>query len=75
MNADEFNERDTGLSLQTFIHVFTIAICTMKKVTLEGLAIKCWELQKVEKPNTAVVLITPLYKFLRKKYKHPHNLI
>jgi len=45
MNADEFNERDTGLSLLTFIYVFTITICTMKHVTLEGLAIKCQELQ------------------------------
>jgi len=41
----EFNRRDAGLKLQTFLHVFTIIVSTMKRVTLEGLAIKCEEQQ------------------------------
>jgi len=44
-DATEFNIRDSGLSLRTFLYVFTISICFMKRVTLEGLSIKCQELQ------------------------------
>lgn len=40
-----FNKRDTGLSLQTFLITFTVMVCSMKRVTLEGLAIKCQEIQ------------------------------
>jgi len=43
--ASNFNKRSTGINLQTFLRVFTISVCFMAKVTLEGLAIKCQELQ------------------------------
>jgi hypothetical protein len=40
-----FNKRDVGLKLQTFLRIFTISICFMTNVTLEGLSIKCEEMQ------------------------------
>ena len=39
--ANSFNKRYTGLNLQTFLMVFTINMCSMMTVTLEGLAMKC----------------------------------
>ena len=45
MPTHEFNKRDVGLKLITFLQVFTITICSIKKVTLESLAFECEELQ------------------------------
>ncbi|MCL2322960.1 MAG: IS4 family transposase, partial [Oscillospiraceae bacterium] len=42
---NEFNKRDDGLKLKTFLSVFTIKISDMVNVTLEGLANKCIEMQ------------------------------
>lgn len=44
--SDNFNKRDVGLDLKTFLVVFSVVLCDMKNITLEGLANKCIELQK-----------------------------
>ena len=40
-----FNKRDIGLRLQTFLTAFTIVVCSMKNITLEGIAVQCQKLQ------------------------------
>ena len=44
-NTKDFNKRKKGLFLKTFLISFTLTICLMKRVTLEGLALKCQDLQ------------------------------
>ena len=41
--TDNFNKRDCGLKLKTFLMVFTVTASFMKEVTLEGLGLKCQE--------------------------------
>ena len=45
-DAREFNVRAIGLKLRTFLQTFTISVCFMKCITLEGLALKCQQLQQ-----------------------------
>ena len=44
--TDDFNKRQKGLKLWTFLTVFTISIVSMGKVTLEELANKCIAIQR-----------------------------
>lgn len=43
--TDNFNKKHFGLKLKTFLIVFTVVASFMKRVTLEGLALKCQEEQ------------------------------
>ena len=44
-DSQNFNKRDAGLKLKTFLIVFTISACKMKNVTLERMAIQCEKMQ------------------------------
>ena len=44
-DPSNFNIRDAGLRLQTFLKAFTVVACSMKNITLEGLALQCQKLQ------------------------------
>lgn len=45
-DASEFNKRDKGLKLNIFLEAFTVSLCSMQTITLEGIANKCEELQE-----------------------------